>query len=450
MVLLSLLTITMTYAWVNNNNKSKITAEQVIVSESDSLLISINELTYKASINANDANESNYAQILSQLSLKDYTGDGVNLYSPTVDPYTKKPLANGWSIIRTDTGDPDAIEALNAKSENKTYLSMKIDFKANKPLEIYLSPASYCLPADSGKTASQCLFLKRVASYDIETEAITYKYYTEDGELKNADPDNLPKVYNQSLYCTGFDDSIDQAVFLAGPKGSETTIESVQTIYSANYVCSTVRFAFLDETKTGNYLTVFENSKSEDETVRAGAYGTDGHVNFDNCKLRMVWAPNARFHGNDETDQLSASFHKYSFDIVDVNERTLDSQNGYYLCDNTSLTQTPLLHYPNDLFVMDDLDTEELISNYKNTWNDAQRATNTKPHKLVTLTEDAKGQYVGSITVVMWLEGTDQDAMVALTGGDASSTGGDASGTAKIKFKLSFFGQEIVVPTSGN
>lgn len=469
-VLLTMGAIMTSYAWVRTTKKAKIEQDELNIEGVGDLLISLNGgNSYHPSINAVNENESQYAALLQVLNLKDYTGDGINLYSPSVDPYTKNPISGGWQVIRTvedgNKFDSTAIDALNVKNENKNYYSLEVLFKSNAQMDIYLSRNSYVLPSVTGKTGNQVLLLKRVTKYQIEalpngSHPVSYEYFTENSDLSglvsigtNIAANLLPTVYNQSLYCSEFDNALDTAVFeaysaLITNEEKTSYLEShpnlsfdddyyyyTQTKFSANFVSGAVRVAFIDEQKSGDYATV--------------PVDLNYHGDYSNSSLRMIWAPNPLYQSKVEYHMNTNSW-SYDFDIgalerteeeVGTN-RTVSVDNKFYLVDNSTLAQSGLKRFPNDIFVSNLNDGLDTVSSYEAAIRDNTNF-DYKPHKLVTLTDDdGNGIYTGKIRVVMWIEGTDIEANASLTGGSQSSSSNLTEGSAKIKFLLSFFGFE--------
>ena len=451
LVMLTFAAIMSSYAWVNNNKKAKIEQEEVKIEGVDNLLISLNDgLTYFSSIDATDANKSKYANFLQDLTMKDYTGDGINLYSPIVDPYTKLPQSGGWQVIRTqqdDFFDSVKIQTLNEKNENRNYYSLEVYFQANVYMDIYLSRNSYVLPSVSGMGNNQVLLLQRKATFNLDdNNSVVYTYYTENGYLgTNLTNSQLPAVFNQSLYCYAFNDARDEealneyiASYREANEGADPTGEwsNTQSRFSANYVAGAVRVAFIDEEKTGGY------------TSQSVSVGADGHGNYDNSRLRMIWAPNPNYQSSvvykDSTNSWS-----YGFDIKDTvrTEAGYEVDNKYYLVNNSTLVQTDLLRFPKDIFCSNLDDGYDTVSTYESAISN-NLSYDYKPHKLVTLTDgDGDGIYTAKIRVIMWIEGTDIEANASLTGGSLSSNNtNNTEGSAKIKFLLSFFGYQKPEP----
>ena len=441
--LMSLAAIMVSYAWVNSTKKAKIEYNEVNIEGAGELLISLNGGTsYYPTIDALDDAKSSYASLLQIMTLKDYTGDGINLYSPVVDPYTKKPISGGWQVIRTVADsyfDNGAIEMLNDKNENKNYYSFEVYFRSNVYMDVYLSRNSYVLPSTDQMANGEVLLLKRVATYVVESGITTYDYYTENGHIgTNLLDSQLPRVYNRSLYCFNFNNELDEAVFANEENAVNGVITNTQSIFSANYISSAVRVAFIDEEKNGAYDTV--------------VIGEDGHGDFEDSKLRMIWAPNPLCQSDVKYNNNTNSW-SYNFDIASeertkvVGGKTYSLDNGYYLVNHQTLVQSDLKTFPNDIFVSNLDDGIDTVSSYENHLANNE-AYDYKPHKLVTLSdEDGDGIYSGKVRIIMWIEGTDIEANASLTGGSLSSSSNLDEGSAKIKFLLSFFGYQKKEPS---
>jgi len=406
LILLLLLSLGITFAFVNDTQKAKIEGEKLMVSETDDLTLSLNGgVSYAGSVSANDRNYSSYADYFNVVSLKDYSGDGIELFVPVVDSYTKQAQSSDWQAVRLDTIRNDSSESqvreLSLRNENKYYFSFDVWFKSNVELNVYLSRTSTLTPYVA--PGNYCLLLKRIAT--LTAGGIEYSYEIDGEASEITDPDELPTVYNRSIYSYDFDDELDENAL----EGQEVGSAYTQTQFSANYIAGAMRVAFLDESKDVDYLDLVEDN------------GATSIADFDTSKLRMIWAPNRQYQSSSYYDPQGDSY-SYDFTILSESDAAARTkQNQCYLCNTSMVAQNTSL-IPEALFVdelYEGLDTPD-----------------SSKHRLVTLVKNNEsGFYEAKLRVLMWVEGSDSEANVSLSAG---SFGGD--GAAKVAFELSFFG----------
>jgi len=360
LVLFVITSLSITYAWVIDSQKSKIESTEILISKTDELLISTDddELTrsYKTTIDLKST--------MSYVELKDLSGDGINLCSAIIDPYTKAPKSSGWNHAKvgSDSGITMSEEELSSLYElnKKNYYMFNVYFKSSIKLNVYLYEDSYVLPSDLNINSTDhdheyCLFLKRTMYYDIESHEKTYTYETENKliayKISATDKDTLetsnelPYVYNRSLYSQdSFYDDLDTAAIIENNNSINTTlydsskvISNSQIIYSANYISSAIRVAFINEdakhTIDYNTLTYTTDSVTKIRTYDS-QYGSDTDTDdtYNKTKLRLIWAPNPN-QILTKTYNANTDSTTYKFDITKEIE---------YYYDNDTVTKTLL------------------------------------------------------------------------------------------------------------
>lgn len=155
LLLLIMLSVGMTIAWFINFGTNKVEGTEVIVSAGNVMEVSIDGTHYSSTIKKTDFGEK-------QMNLPDITGDGKSFLRPVLKSeqvaMDKKPLEESTYItsiaepvVDADWIVPKSTLTCDQNGENYReagYISMKIWFRGNVPMDVYLGSGSSVAPAN--------------------------------------------------------------------------------------------------------------------------------------------------------------------------------------------------------------------------------------------------------------------------------------------------------------
>jgi len=468
-LLLLALSANAVFAWYENNLEVTATSESSIkIAGSGSLQVGF---AYDANGKALDPQEASYSQTitmnLQSTGYDDLTGDGINIYSPAFEPTGDMVLDT--SFWKCESEDDEGADNAGVTSDKGKYVLLDLYLKSDVKMDIYLNGDSSISPkkgagdklnsvGDDGSKTKFSQFSEGLPSLNVNQSSyglfsrnyiagatrvsftnytMTYEDSTTSYEL-NKVPD-LVWVPNSEYHLTVSSDIEYLDTFKPNDKANK---ESYYSFYLVDGETITKYQVLRDSSKKIIGLLVRDGTDTylentlvvDDELIPAIAYSVGGgKIKVPAIHSGTSYLPAGLFDGDSKYYKAEYNSSKSSFAFVvgvkkaiveydETNEEykfyeaTLDGDSWVKVTDGTIWDEADALA----LMTGDD-STYHVVPWMEDDFVDVENSSNTKSAVAIASTTFSyrdTGPYYARVKILVWIEGTDREADIALNGGE--------------------------------